>query len=106
MANFGGNVDIGLVNTDDIESEEADILDRVEKFKELKRRLEEHRKTSNNLKGNDLRYNVYIKKMNKLTRKDLGLDVEAYKDYCNNLKIFASYNQDYQILAENNQDTV
>jgi len=41
------------------------------------------------LRGNDLRYNVYLKKMNKLTRKDLGLDVEAYKDYCNNLKIFA-----------------
>jgi hypothetical protein len=30
--------------------------------------------------------------MNKLTRMDLGLDVEAYKDYVNNLKIFAKYN--------------
>ena len=106
MANFGGSVDIGLIKTDDIESEEADIMDRVSKFKELKRRLDEHRKMSSNLRGNDLRYNVYIKKMQKLTRKDLGLDVEAYKDYCNNLKIFASYNNDYQILSENNQDSV
>ena len=51
------------------------------------------------LKGNDLRYNVYLKKMNKLMRMDIGLDVEAYKDYCNNLKVFAKYNQDYEILA-------
>lgn len=28
-------------------------------------------------------------------RKDLGLDVEAYKDYVNNLKMFAEYNTDY-----------
>ena len=28
-----------------------------------------------------MRYNVYLKKMNKLTRMDLGLDVEGYKDY-------------------------
>ena len=37
--------------------------------------------------------------MNKLTRKDLGLDVEGYKDYVNNLKMFAKYNYDYEILA-------
>lgn len=28
-------------------------------------------------------------------RKDLGLDVEAYKDYVHNLKQFANYNKDY-----------
>ena len=44
--------------------------------------------------------------MNKLTRMDLGLDVEAYKDYCNNLKIFAKYNKDYEILADDNNNTV
>jgi hypothetical protein len=30
---------------------------------------------------------------------DLGLDVEAYKNYVNNIKIFAKYNKDYEILA-------
>jgi hypothetical protein len=32
MANFGATVDIGLIKTDDIESEEADIMERVDKF--------------------------------------------------------------------------
>lgn len=31
---------------------------------------------------------------------DLGLDVEGYKDYCNNLKMFAKYNNDWEILAK------
>ena len=30
---------------------------------------------------------------------DLGLDVEGYKDYVHNLKMFAKYNEDYQIFA-------
>jgi len=51
------------------------------------------------LKGNDLRYNVYLNKIHKLTRMDLGLDVEGYKDYVHNLKMFAKYNEDYQIFA-------
>ena len=40
--------------------------------------------------------------MNKLCRMDLGLDVEGYKDYVNNLKIFAKQNEDCQILAMDN----
>ncbi len=54
------------------------------------------------MRGNDLRYNIYLKKMNKLCRMDLGLDVEGYKDYVNNLKIFAKQNEDCQILAMDN----
>ena len=103
MANLGtGNheQDIELVKTDDMESEEMDIFERVKTFEELQRRFQKHRKEKGHLRGNDLRYNIYLKKMNKLTRKDLGLDVEAYKDYVNNLKAFAKYNQDYEILAE------
>lgn len=42
--------------------------------------------------------------MNKLVRMDLGLDVEAYKNYVNNIKIFAKYNQDYEILARDQLD--
>jgi len=38
--------------------------------------------------------------MNKLARMDIGLDVEAYKDYVNNLKQFAKYHDDLEILAE------
>lgn len=30
---------------------------------------------------------------------ELGLDVEGYKDYVNNVKMFAKYNNDYEILA-------
>jgi hypothetical protein len=40
-----------------------------------------------------------MKKLNKLTRKDLGLDLEAYKDYVNNLKKFAKMNNDFEIYA-------
>lgn len=46
-----------------------------------------------------MRYNVYLKKLNKLARKDLGLDVHAYKDYVNNLKEFAHINKDLNIYA-------
>lgn len=72
--------------TEDIESEEVDIFERKAKFDELLKRIEKHRKEKANLRGNDLRYNVYMRKLNKLTRMDLGLDIEAYKDYINNLK--------------------
>jgi len=41
------------------------------------------------LKGNDLRSNIWLKKMEKLARGDLGLDLAGYKDYVNNLKEFA-----------------
>ena len=51
------------------------------------------------LKGNDLRYNVYLKKLNKLSRKDLGLDLAAYKDYVNNLRDFAHINKDLDVFA-------
>jgi hypothetical protein len=88
MANLGEGkyTQLDEIKTDDIESEEADIFDRVKKFDELNKRFENHRKENGKLKGNDLRYNIYLKKMQKLVRMDLGLDVEGYKDYVNNLK--------------------
>ena len=43
------------------------------------------------LKGNDLRSNVYLKKMEKMSRMDLGLDVIGYKDYMHNLSQFAAF---------------
>ena len=65
--------------------------------------MEDHRRENLlTLKGNDLRYNVYLKKLNKLSRKDLGLDILGYKDYVNNLKEFAHINQDMHIFAIEN----
>lgn len=87
--------DIEAMKTDDMASEDIDIFDRVKTFEELQKRFAKHRKEKGHLKGNDLRYNIYLSKMSKLMRKDLGLDVEAYKDYVNNLKMFAQYNTDY-----------
>ena len=109
MANLGEGQyqqDIELIQTDDFDSEEGDIFERVKQFEELQRRLDTHRKDNRKLRGNDLRYNVYLKKMNKLTRKDLGLDVEAYKDYVNNLKIFAKYKKDYEVLADDQYNSL
>lgn len=57
------------------------------------------------LKGNDLRSNIYLKKIQKLSRNDLGLDIIGYKDYVNNLKRFAALNSDLGILARDNFNT-
>lgn len=57
------------------------------------------------LKGNDLRSNIYLKKLEKLSRNDLGLDIIGYKDYVNNLKRFADLNSDLGILARDNFNT-
>lgn len=87
------------IKTTDIESEEADIFTRKKNFEELVSRFEKHRAKTAHLHGNDLRYNIYMRKMNKLTRMDLGLDIEAYKDYINNLKKFSYMNNDFEIYA-------
>lgn len=81
--------------TDGMESDEADIFERKRKFEKLLQRFERHREENVlTLKGNDLRYNVYLKKLNKFARKDLGIDVAGYKDYVANLKEFASVRDD------------
>ena len=54
------------------------------------------------MKGNDLRSNVWLKKMEKLARGDLGLDLLGYKDYVNNLKEFANVNADAAYFAQEN----
>lgn len=87
-------------DTDGYESEEADIFERQRKFEKLLQKFNKHRENGGlGLKGNDLRYNIYMKKMSKLARTDLGLDLAAYKDYVNNLKEFASVNSDLAIFA-------
>ena len=90
--------------TDDIDSDDPDIFERLRKFDKVLKRFNKHREeTRTTLKGNDLRYNVYLKKLEKLSRKDLGLDVLAYKDYVNNLKEFAHINSDFDIFAAENE---
>jgi len=89
--------------TDGMESDEADIFERKRKFEKLLKRFEKHREENAlALRGNDLRYNIYLKKLNKYARKDLGLDIAGYKDYVNNLKEFASVNDDMGIFAIDN----
>ena len=75
------------------------MFERKKKFDELLERFKKHQSSKQHLRGNDLRYNVYLKKMNKLTRMDHGLDVAAYKDYVNNLKQFAHINKDFEVFA-------
>jgi hypothetical protein len=110
LAAGGTNLDAASVadeldaeDTDGMESDEADIFERKRKFEKLLKRFEKHREQNALvLRGNDLRYNVYLKKLNKYARKDLGLDIAGYKDYVNNLKEFASVNDDLGIFAIDN----
>lgn len=86
--------------TDGENSEEADIFERKARFERLHKKYTKLQKEKGLLlKGNDLRSNIYLRKMEKLARKDLGLDIIGYKDYTNNLKRFARYNSDLGILA-------
>lgn len=90
-------------DTDGMESDEADIFERKRKFEKLLERFERHKQENLLLlKGNDLRYNIYLKKLNKYARKDLGLDIAGYKDYVNNLREFANVRDDMQIYAIDN----
>jgi|TARA_B110000285_G_C15023061_1_gene562650 hypothetical protein len=105
MNNAGGKElgSAGIIDdnedTDGIESEEADPYTRREKFEKLLARFEKHKEENKDLKGNDLRYNVYLKKLNKMTRMDMGLDLAAYKDYVNNLREFSRFNKDIGMFA-------
>jgi hypothetical protein len=115
MQNLGNKdfneVEGGLseLQTSEIESEEANVLERKKNFDELVKRFEKNRKENRLLSGNDYKYNLYLKKMTKLTRLDLGLDFESYKDYINNLHEFAKYKEfkDYtSIVALDNEEPI
>lgn len=63
-------------DTDGQESDEPDIFERKDKFEKLLKKFEEHRKQKGLLlRGNDLRSNIWLKKMQKLARGGLGLDL-------------------------------
>ena len=51
-------------DTDGYESDEADVFERKRKFEKLLKKFNKHRQeTALTLKGNDLRYNVYLRKL-------------------------------------------
>ena len=51
-------------DTDGYESDEADVFERKKKFEKLLKKVNKHRQeTALTLKGNDLRYNVYLRKL-------------------------------------------
>lgn len=87
---------IDQLATSDIDSDEGDIFKRNIKFEELKRRFQRHRQYSLDvMKGNDYRFNIYLRKMQKLSKSKLGgLDIEGYKDYLNNLLEFKKIRSD------------
>lgn len=93
-------VPVEEVQTTDIDSDEPSVFERNIKFEELRKRFDNHKEYSLNvLGGNDYRLNIYLRKMNKLSRSKYGgLDVEGYKDYLNNLlqfkKIKANFRPD------------
>ena len=86
------------IKTSDIESDEADIFERQRNFEVILKRMEEHNSQNPDMKGRDLRYNIYLRKLKKLTRKDLGLDVLGFKDYISNLRQFSHLNKDFELF--------
>ena len=81
-------------------SEEADIYTRKQNFELLAKKFAKHQQDKGLLlRGNDLRSNVWLKKMNKLARDDLGIDLAGYRDYVNNLQEFSHVNNDLSLLA-------
>lgn len=96
--NSYNNLRIGEVATTDIDSDDPDVIERNIKFEELKRRFEKHKKYSlDMLHGNDYRFNNYLRKMHKLAyKKEGGLDVEAYKNYLDNLLEFRKLQNVYR----------
>eukprot|EP00831_Metopus_contortus_P007686 TRINITY_DN12936_c0_g2_i1.p1 TRINITY_DN12936_c0_g2~~TRINITY_DN12936_c0_g2_i1.p1 ORF type:complete len:435 (+),score=126.32 TRINITY_DN12936_c0_g2_i1:162-1466(+) len=70
------------LDTSEIETDDPIIESRIESFKEISRRLKDHMETMGNAtKGNDTRTNIYIRKLNLLSKKDFGLDMPAYLEH-------------------------
>lgn len=85
-----GSYDIDKMQTTDIDTDEEDVIERNIKFQEIKRRFDNHKDYSIDvMKGNDFKFNNYLRKMNKLSKSRYGgLDIEGYRDYLNNLMEF------------------
>lgn len=87
------------LQTTDIESEEKDVFERKKNFDEIQWRFNLHQEHSLfNTKGNDFRYNVYLRKMKKLAMSWYGgIDLEGYTEYLNNLVKIADFGPRFNI---------
>ena len=57
-------IDSDAEDTEDIDSDDPDIFERKRKFEKVLKKFNKHRdEKMMALKGNDLRYNVYLKKL-------------------------------------------
>ena len=89
------------MDTDGINSDEEEFFSRKKNFDIVSKKLDKYMDEKFHLfKGNDLRYNNYIRKIQKLSMKQ-SLDIEGYKDYIENLKnISDTKNKTLQNIAK------
>lgn len=89
------------MDTDGINSDEEEFFSRKKNFDIISKKLDTYMTEKFHLfKGNDLRYNNYIRKIQKLSMKQ-SLDIEGYKDYIENLKnISDTKNKTMQNIAK------
>lgn len=55
-------------------------------------------------KGNDLKYNVYVRKMEKLVRRDMGIDLEGYREHINNIIQLRKLDKNFEPIEHNVHD--
>jgi hypothetical protein len=89
------------MDTDGINSDEEEFFSRKKNFDIISKKLDKYMTEKFHLfKGNDLKYNNYVRKIQKLSMKQ-SLDLEGYKDYIENLKnISDSKNKTLQNIAK------
>lgn len=89
------------MDTDQINSDEGEFFARKKNFEIVSKKLDIYMKEKFNLfRGKDLKYNNYVRKIQKLSMKQ-SLDIEGYKDYIENLKkLSESKNKTFQSIAK------
>jgi hypothetical protein len=89
------------MDTDGINSDEEEFFSRKKNFDIISKKLDIYMTEKFHLfKGNDLKYNNYVRKIQKLSMKQ-SLDLEGYKDYIENLKnISDTKNKTLQNIAK------
>lgn len=74
------------MNTDDINSDDFDFYSRKRNFDIISNKLKIYLDTKFEMyRGNDLRYNNYLRKLEKLSKQE-SLDYEGFKDYLKGVK--------------------
>lgn len=89
------------MDTDQINSDEGEFFSRKNNFEIISKKLDKYMKEKFHLfRGKDLKYNNYVRKIQKLSMKQ-SLDIEGYKDYIENLKkLSESKNKTFQSIAK------